>query len=113
MVITITSITLRSVWKFFALTNNARKIQGQATRSPGFVRMKNTGWGKLHYTLSVWESEAALKAFARSGAHLEAMKKSKDLSTELSTYTYESPTEPDWAAAKALLAEKGKVLKFP
>jgi heme-degrading monooxygenase HmoA len=112
MVITLTSITLRSVWKYFQLTNNARKIMMQAKKSKGFVRMKNTGWGKLHYTLSVWESVDDLKQFARSGAHLAAMKVSQSLSTELATYTYETDHIPNWKEAKALLVEKGKVLHF-
>jgi heme-degrading monooxygenase HmoA len=113
MHITVTSIQLRSVWQFFALSNHGRKIQSQAQKSPGFVKMKNTGWGKLHFTLSGWESEAAMKQFARGGAHLDAMKQSAKLATELRTYTYEADQLPDWNTAKQLLLEKGKVLNFP
>lgn len=113
MHVTITSIKLRSVWKFFALSNNGRKIQGQAKNTAGFIQIKNTGWGKLHFTLSSWESVEAMKQFARSGAHLDAMKQSAKLSTEIRTYTYETNTLPNWAAAKALLFEKGKLLQFP
>lgn len=113
MRITITSIQLRSAWQFFSLSNHGRKIQAQAKKSPGFVKMKNTGWGKLHYTLSIWESEASMKAFARTGAHLEAMKQSAKLSHEIRTLTIESETIPDWKEVKRLLSEKGKVLRFP
>lgn len=112
MIVTITSIRLRSVWQFFTLSNHGRKIQGQAKRSPGFLRMKNTGWGKLHYTVSAWESEPSLKQFARAGAHLEAMKQSGRLSTEIRTYTYETDALPSWKEVKQLLAKEGKVMRF-
>ena len=74
--------------------------------------MKNTGFGYMHYTLSAWQSEEDLKRFAKSGAHLDAMKKSKEIATELATYTYQGEEMPDWTKAKALLLEKGKLLKF-
>jgi heme-degrading monooxygenase HmoA len=112
MRITVTSIQLRSPWQFFQLSNHGRKIQAQAKKSPGFVKMKNTGWGKLHYTLSVWDSEAEMKDFVRTGAHMEAMKQSAALSHEIRTYTYESESLPDWKEAKRLLLQNGKTMKF-
>lgn len=112
MRITLTSIQLRSVWQFFELSNHGRKIQGQAKKTPGFVKMKNSGCGRLHFTLSVWESEAAMRAFVRSGAHLEAMQRSAALSHEIRTYTYEADAIPGWKEAKRLLLENGKVLRF-
>lgn len=74
--------------------------------------MKNTGFGYLHFTLSVWETEEDLKRFAREGAHLKAMKKSSVLATEIRTYTYQDVCPPNWKEAKNLLLEKGKVLTF-
>lgn len=112
MIIVVTSIELHSPWQFFTLSNHGRKIQGQAKRSPGFVKMKNTGWWRLHYTLSAWESEAAMKQFARNGAHLDAMKQSAKLSHEIRTHVFEATALPDWTEAKKLLAEKGKSIKF-
>ena len=112
MFVTVTFIELHSPWQFFALSNHGRKIQAQAKRSEGFVRMKNTGWWRHHYTLSIWKSEAEMKQFARSGAHLEAMKQSAKLATVLSTYTYQANELPSWTDAKRLLHEKGKQVKF-
>ncbi len=113
MYITITSILLRSPWQFFTLTNHGRKIMLQAKGTTGFVKMKNTGWWKLHLTMSHWETEAAIKQFARSGAHLDAMKQSAKLSTEIRIYTFESDTLPDWKQAKQLLVAHGKLMQFP
>lgn len=113
MRVVLTSIQLRSVWQFFRLSNHGRKIQGQAKKSPGFVKMKNTGWGRLHYTMSIWQSEAEMKAFAKTGAHLDAMKQSAKIAVEIRTYTYEADRLPEWQLAKELLRDKGKAIKFP
>jgi hypothetical protein len=53
-----------------------------------------------------------MKEFARSGAHLEAMKKSALLAEEIRTYTYETDLLPTWQDAKVLLLNKGKVLRY-
>lgn len=112
MVIVVTSIQLRSAWQFFSLSNHGRKIQGQAKGSPGFIRMKNTGWGRLHHTLSAWESAEAMHKFARTGQHLASMRESAKLATEIRTYSYEADDLPGWKEAKQLLLERGKVLHF-
>lgn len=88
------------------------KIQKQAKSEKGFIKMKNTGFGYDHFTLSAWQSEADLKRFARSGEHLAAMKHTRELATEVRTYTFSSEKLPDWSNAKKLLKEKAKVLKF-
>ena len=112
MLITLTSIRLKSIWKYFPLTFNSMQIVMQCRKNPGFVSMKNTGFGMNHYTMSVWNSVEDGQAFYRSGAHASAMKKSADLATEIRTYNYEGETYPDWKTAKALLVEHGKVMRF-
>ncbi len=84
----------------------------QCRKSSGFISMKNTGFGIDHYTMSHWNSEEERNAFYRSGAHANGMKKSADLATEIRTYSYEAEKYPDWKTAKALLLEKGKVMRF-
>jgi heme-degrading monooxygenase HmoA len=112
MVITITSLKLRHWWGFFKLSLWGLKIVRQTKTQKGFVEMKNTGFGYLHFTLSVWESEADAKNFARSGAHLEAMRESRKLATEIRIYTFQGEKIPDWKEAKRLLRERGKVFSF-
>jgi hypothetical protein len=110
MFITITSIRLRKWWGYFYLTSLAFKITLQLRKQKGFIKMKNTGFGYLHFTLSCWETEEDVKRFSRDGAHLNAMKKSSALATEVRTYTYQSDQLPKWKEAKQLLLEKGKIL---
>ena len=112
MVVTVTSLRLKSLWLFFKLSWHGLQISRQAKATPGLLKMKNMGFGYLHYTCSVWQDEIAVKNFAKTGAHLAAMKKSAELATEIKTYTFETTEIPDWKQAKALLAEKGKVLNF-
>ena len=107
---TITSIELKGPLKFFALSANALKIirQLKATSYKDFK--KRCVWTK-HYTMTLWNNESELKDFAKSGAHLDAMKKSKDIAKEIRTMTIDTDTLPTWDEAKRLL-ENGKVFKF-
>jgi hypothetical protein len=61
--------------------------------------------------MTLWNNESELKDFAKSGAHLDAMKKSKDIAKEIRTMTIDTDTLPTWDEAKRLL-ENGKVFKF-
>ena len=88
------------------------KIQKQAKSEKGFIKMKNTGFGYEHFTLSVWQSEADLKRFARSGEHSAAMKHTRELASEVRTYTYTSDIIQEWKNVKKLIKKKAKVLKF-
>ena len=112
MTVTVTSIKLKRWRHYFKLTYLALKIVRQTKQQKGFVKMKNTGFGYLHYTLSVWQSDADMKNFARTGAHLEAMKKSRTIADEIRIYTFQSEQMPKWKEAKQLLLEKGKVISF-
>lgn len=110
MKVTITSIELKGPFKFFILSAQALKIMDQlkASNSKAF---KKRGFWTTHYTMSLWEDEGSLRAFATSGAHLEGMKKSSQIAKEIRTYTYDADKLPPWSEAFKLL-EKGKVLRY-
>ena len=107
---TITSIELKGPLKFFALSAEALKILKQL-KSANTVDFKKRGIWTKHYTMSLWKNEEDMRAFATSGAHLEAMKKSKTIAKEIRTVTIDADKLPDWKTALTLL-EKGKVFKF-
>jgi hypothetical protein len=75
--------------------------------------MRNTGSGYLHYTLSMWESEADARAFAHSEAHAAAMRKSAKLAEEIRVLTYAAETAPAWAEATRRVAAEGRVYVYP
>lgn len=112
MFVTITSLKLKSFWGFFKLSWRGLQISNQAKREQGFVAFKNTGFGYTHYTLTLWQTEEDLKRFARSGEHLNAMKKSSELASEIRTYTYSDDQLPNWNEAKSKLLENSKTLTF-
>lgn len=107
---TITSIELKGFFKFFALSAQAMQILKQLNTT-NCKEFKKRGFWTTHYTMTLWNSEEELKAFARSGAHLEAMKNSAKIAKEIRTITIDTEKLPDWTEAKALL-EKGKVITY-
>ena len=66
----------------------------------------------MHYTMTLWESEEDLKAFAASGAHLEAMKKGASIAREIRTLTIDATELPDWKTAKKMLEKEGKSITY-
>lgn len=107
---TITSIELKGPFKFFALSATALKILKQL-KSTHCKEFRKKGIWTTHYTMTLWNTEEELKEFARSGAHLEAMKNSGKIAKEIRTITIDAEVLPNWSAAKKLL-EGGKVWKF-
>lgn len=107
---TITSIQLKGPLKFFILSVEALKIikQLQTTNCKAF---KKRGVWTKHYTMTLWNNESELKEFSKSGAHLSAMKKSKQMAKEIRTITIDAETLPSWKEAKKLL-ENAKVLNL-
>jgi hypothetical protein len=111
MMITITSIRLKSPWMFFTLSYRAMKIMFQL-KNTDVLEIRKRGLWKTHYTLTAWKTEHALKDFAHSGAHLEAMKKSAAIAEEIRTLTLPMESIPNWKVAQKLLFDKGKCLRF-
>ncbi len=107
---TITSIELKGPLKFFALSSRALHIIRQL-KTTDCKDFKKRGVWTMHYTMTLWNNEEELQQFARSGAHLEAMKASKDMAKEIRTITIETDQLPSWAEAKELL-KKGKVIAY-
>lgn len=104
MLATITFIELKSPLKFFALSKNALYIIKQL-KATNCVKYKSTGIWTKHYTMTLWNSEEDMKSFARSGAHLQAMKVSASIAKEIKTHTYTTDKLPDWKEAKEILKD--------
>jgi hypothetical protein len=110
MKLSITYIELKGPMKFFALSLSAMKILNQlkSTNHKGF---KKKGIWTKHYTMTLWENEHEMKTFAQSGAHLEAMKKSKEIAKEIRIITIDANEMPKWDKALDLL-KQAKVMRF-
>ena len=110
MLATITSIELKGPLKFFALSKSALKIIRQL-KTTDCKQFKKQGIWTKHYTMTLWNNEKEMKSFAMNGAHLEAMKTSKDIAKEIRIITIETNELPNWKEAKQLL-EGGKVTRY-
>jgi hypothetical protein len=71
----------------------------QARRAAGCVHASTNGADGAHYSLSVWRSGAAMRGFARSGAHARAMRAARALAGEAEFVHWSAATVPDWPAA--------------
>lgn len=107
---TITSIELKGPFKFFLLSSQALKIIRQL-KTTNCKEFRKKGVWTRHYTMTLWNSEKELQEFARSGAHLNAMKKSKKIAKEIRTITIDATVLPNWKMAKSLL-EQAKVITY-
>lgn len=111
MIAVITLIELKNPFKFFALSYNALQIIKQM-KGTAVVQYKSTGLWTTHYTMSLWKSKEEMQSFARSGAHLEAMKQSAKLAKHIKTLSMEMEALPDWKTAKQRLRAEGKTLNY-
>lgn len=102
MVLIITSIELKSPFGFFALSMQARQVVKQLKHT-SCLSSKTTGFWTKHYTMTLWESEAEMKSFIRSGAHLKAMKNSESFSKEIKTLKIQAEKFPSWKKARHLV----------
>jgi len=106
MVLFITKIKLNSYAKFFAFF----KFNGQIInelKGANCLKHKITGsWNlKSWYTMTLWENEADLTTFYRSGTHLEAMKQASLFSSKIKVTRKESNDLISWKEAKKLLSK--------
>ena len=105
MYISITAIRLKSIWHFFRLSLLALHIVKQLKSTKGLHKFKKTGIGKMHYTLTVWESEEAMKRFYTEASHRNAMNNASAIAAEIWSYSYTASEIPDWKSAKRLVQE--------
>ena len=98
MHITATQIKIKSITAYFSFFLRVAEIRKQLASAEGVVFVKFSGLR----TLSGWESEADMKAFRNSGAHLEAMKNIKNIGNAKSV-SWQADAEPEWHEAKTKL----------
>jgi hypothetical protein len=110
MYLTITSLELKGPFHFFKLAGMALQVTRQMKTSEGFVQYKATGLWTSHYTMSLWKTEQDLKNFGRAGAHLDSMKRYREVAKEIRTLTLAAEKFPDWGMAKEMLLKNGKVI---
>lgn len=112
MKVVVTSIQLRTVWHFFRLANNSRKILSDLRNEKACIAVKSRGLGKTHYLMTMWNDVDAMKKWYVQGPHLRAMKIAGDMAFEISTLTLDADEFPKWKNAIEMLNTRGKKIAY-
>ena len=86
----------------------------QAKAAAGNLRMRLLRDARLAFwTVTVWESEAAMRDFMLAGAHRKAMHNLLEWCDEaaLAHWQDDNAAPPDWLTAHKLLLERGRTSK--
>jgi hypothetical protein len=109
MFISVTRLRIKSWWylpQFFWINHQAMR---QAKNSTGF----RGGFAlvdrhRAFWTLTKWDSAAAMKAYRGAGAHLAAMKKLPVWCDEASVAHWEGDSLPSWTEAWQRMQSAGR-----
>ena len=82
----------------------------QAYAASGLISAKARKIGRVHHTLTLWDSQAAMRAYLVTGAHLGAMKAFHRLATGR-TIGFECETPPTWEEVHEIWATKSKIVQ--
>lgn len=107
-VVYLTRLRLRSRWLIprFLLANIP--IMKQLARTPGFIDGRSIlEFRAAFWTMSLWESADAMKAFRNAGAHGAVMPKNIDWSIESSGASWERDSLATWPEAHAHMTAHG------
>jgi heme-degrading monooxygenase HmoA len=108
------SVTRLRVRKFFYLPQflwGTQHAQRQVVRAPGFLGGRLlVDKRRAYWTLTVWESEKAMKAYRGSGAHGAVMPRLMQWCDEAAYAHWESAdaSVPEWPEAYQVLLKSGK-----
>ena len=112
MLVSVTRLRLRSIRYLLPFAYHANRSRRQAESAAGCrrVHVRKTR-GLTFWTLSLWESEAALRQYLTGGAHRQAMPKLAQWCDEAAVthWEHETTDEPSWDAAAARLAKQGRL----
>lgn len=106
--ISITGLELRSLRHAPAFWWHAIRAMRQAHAAPGLISAEARRINRVHHTLTVWENEAAMRAYLAKGAHLAAMQAFGRIATGR-TFGFLAETPPGWDEVHALWLSRGRV----
>lgn len=109
--ISITRLRLRSIRFLPAFLWYAIRSNNQAKSAPGNLASITRAQGNsVFWTMTVWDSEASMRSFMRSGAHGEAMPKLQNWCDEAAVVHWqtENATLPTWEEAEIAMMTRGR-----
>lgn len=104
--VSITGLKLKSLIHAPAFWWHAIRSMRQAKSAPGLISAEARLINGIHHTLTVWETEAAMRAYMITGAHLAAMKAFHGIATGR-TIGILAETAPDWGDVHEIWVLRG------
>jgi hypothetical protein len=106
VLVSITKIELKSYSKLIAFFNFNGQIIKELKLSKCIKHKIAGSWNmKVFYTMTLWENEQDLINFYRHGTHLEAMKQSKNFSSNIQSTRVQHHDLLPWKEAKKLFVK--------
>lgn len=112
--ISVTRLRIRSISFLPQFLWHSFKSTRQVVRADGFLDGKTlVNPGKVFWTLTAWQSEAAMNAYRTHAAHRDAMPKLLHWCDEASVvhWTQETPDLPTWQTAHQRMMTTGRASK--
>lgn len=107
MYISITGLKLKGPLSAPRFWWHALRSMAQARKAPGIISVDARLIDGVHHTLTVWSDRAAMLAYLRSGAHLQAMRAFHGIATGAVT-GYEADAAPTWDELPAIWQDRGR-----
>lgn len=107
MYVSITGLELkrpRHLPRFFW---HALRSMAQAQRAPGNLGAEARRIDGIHHTVTLWTDRAAMLAYLKSGAHLQAMRAFRAVTTG-AVLGFEADSAPDWTEVPAIWRARGR-----
>ena len=107
--VSITGLQLKSVRHAPAFWWHAIRSMAQAQAAPGNISATARRIDGVHHTLTVWDSEAAMRTYLTNGPHLAAMRAFRGMATG-KTLGFLAEVAPDWDKAHALWLKSSRTV---
>ncbi|MER3435296.1 MAG: hypothetical protein C4288_18265 [Leptolyngbya sp. ERB_1_1] len=109
--ISVTRLRVRSIRFLPVFLWYSFKSNNQAKHAPGnFASTVRAQGSNVFWTMTVWDSEASMRSFMRSGSHGKAMPKLQNWCDEASVVHWQAgnATLPTWAEAETAMITRGR-----
>jgi len=105
--VSITGLRLKRPWHVFRFYRHAIPSLRQANDAPGNLRTEVRTINGVHHTLTVWQNEAAMRAFLYSGAHGRAIRAFRQIATG-KTFGFHTENVPGWGEIHEIWNSRGR-----
>ena len=113
MFISVTKLKIKNIWSLIPFCRRTLPAFAQAKKAPGNIFAETRTFDLFTYgTLSGWESEEAMRRYIGSGAHMTAMKVSREITILLQSSHFELSHPPTWPEALVRMEADLYSIKF-